>query len=222
MKKNLIEEGCGLSNNSETRIYRYGETINYKNEDYCVIDYSNANKDYVTLIKQDPLTYDELIAYNSGYEIGRDSLDNNIGTLSYYKSSTCYYNSDNDNNTTGCNIDYNNSYIKNVVDNWSNSILSDLKEVDGYKVRLITYEELKILGHEFYDYTGHHKSQKSDYDCLYSDADYWTSSNGIEDIDYKKEIVSKNSNSNGLKYMDKLYAIRPVINLKKCALNGTC
>ena len=57
--------------------------INYKNTNYCVIQNSY---DYVTLIKSDPLTYDELVTYNNGYEIGRDSVDNNIGTISYYKS----------------------------------------------------------------------------------------------------------------------------------------
>ena len=78
------------------------------------------------------------------------------------------------------------------------------------------------MGHEFYNYTGGHKSEKSDYDCIYADSEYWTNSNGPQDCNYKKEIVSKIVGNNGLEYIDKKFAIRPVINLKKCAIDNTC
>ena len=152
--------------------------------------------------------------YDNDYEISRDNVDNNIETMSYY-------NDENDKNTTGCSNDYNNSFIKNIVNNWSNDFNNDLKEVEGYKVRLITNDELKNMGHIFYRNSGGSMSQKSTYNCLYSDADYWTMSTSI-DSSSMSDIVSKIDANNELKYVDSKYAVRPVINLKKCTINRTC
>lgn len=82
LNKEAIQEGCGLG--SEYRAYNIGENITYNNTNYCVISYSGINQEYVTLIKQDPLTYDELVMYNNGYEISRDSIDNTVGNINYY------------------------------------------------------------------------------------------------------------------------------------------
>ena len=222
LKKSAIESGCHIGNNTKYTTYSIGETISYNNSNYCVISNSSNKSDYVILIKQEPLTYDELVTYNNGYELGRDNVDNNSGIVSYYKSATCYYNSKNDNNTIGCSNDYNNSFIKNIVNNWSNSFNSDLKEINGYKTRLITNDELIGMGHRYTLYASSAPSfTKSDYDCLYSDADYWTMSSS-SDSTYKSNIVSKIDNNNGPQYIDKKYAVRPVINLKKCALTNTC
>ena len=225
LKKDAIESGCHIGNNSNNTkytTYSIGETISYNNSNYCVISNSSNKSDYVTLIKQEPLTYDELVTYNNGYELGRDSVDNNSGIISYYKSDSCYYNSDSDKNTAGCSNDYNNSFIKNILNNWSNSFNNDLEEDNGYKVRLITNSELHNMGHVYTLINSSATSfTKSDYDCLYSDADYWTMSSS-SDSTYKSNIVSKIDNNNGPQYIDKKYAVRPVINLKKCAIDNTC
>lgn len=214
------------NDNKKIISYIIGNTISYKNSDYCVIKNSEAHEDYVTLIKQEPLTYDELVSNNNGYEIGRGSVDNSIGVMSYYKNDSCYNNSSSDYNYSGCNNDYNNSNIKNVVNNWSNSFSNDLKEINGYKARLITNNELNSMGHEVNrNWIGGTESvynlNKSQYDCLYSYEDYWTMDSLFSSSRSYIDIVSNVSGdpSRGI-YLK--YAVKPVINLKKCALEGTC
>ncbi len=99
--------------------------------------------------------------YNNGYEIGRDNEDNNVGTISYYKSNDCYYNSDYDKNTTGCNSNYDTSNIKNVIDNWSNTFNDVLEEINGYKARLIKIDELNKMWHVYFSTTSSPVAQKS-------------------------------------------------------------
>lgn len=47
-----------------------------------------------------------------------------------------------DNCTSNCNVNYDFSQVKKVIDSWANTLPSGLRETDGYKARLITYEEL--------------------------------------------------------------------------------
>ena len=81
--------------------------------------------------------------------------------------------------------------------------------MDGYKTRLITFDELINLGYV-------HKYQ-SGTSGLYLDIDSDTLCSSIYDYWYNTgncvgSICPKFSKS----------SIRPVINLKKCALNNTC
>ena len=204
LSKNKIEYGC----EGEDIDYDYyiGEEINYNNNSYCVIHKSKISDNYVTLIKSEPLTYNELVTYNSGYEIGRANDSYDTGTISFYKGEDCYYNSDNDKDTTGCSGNYDTSNIKNVIDNWSDSFNSDLKEISGYKARLITYDELMDIGY----YT----ILKDTSYVLVDDSDTKCSGKtwyNFGTVPTDKSVLSYN-----------LYVVRPVINLKKCALNGTC
>ena len=233
LKKSAIDSGCSIKylddeinesndniNDREYATYSVGQSIIFNDENYCVLSKSKSNQNYVTLIKHEPLTYDELVTYNNGYELGRDSVDNNSGIISYYKSDTCYYNSDSDKNTSGCSNDYNTSFVRTIVNNWSNSIIDSLVEIDGYKARLITNDELRDMGHIVTGTTEDFNAIKSSYDCLYSDADYWTMSTNSDG--YEISIVSKIDNNNRAQFVDKKHAVRPVINLKKCAIDGTC
>ena len=199
--------------------YTIGTTINYNNENYCVIRNSTENSNYVTAIKQAPLSFNELINFNNGYEIGRDDIDNNIGTISYYKSDTCYYNSDSDKNNSGCINNYNNSFIKNVVDNWSSSFNDDLIEISRYKARLLTTQELTNIGYEpKWSGTDYIIYQASDdlNECFNIQSGYWAM--GSLDDNQKSGVAVGNSQPE----VYNMLAVRPVINLKKCALNGTC
>lgn len=84
----------------------------YKNTSYYVMYEGN---DYVTVIKTEPLTYNEISSYNENV------IDQNgYGYINY-----------------GTNI-YNTSLVKTVLDRWieDNIDLDDLKEVNGYKYRL--------------------------------------------------------------------------------------
>ncbi len=239
LKKSAVEGGCraGDNNNNNYTSNSLGETVNYNNTNYCVIN-ENKNKDYVTLIKSDPLTYDELVTYNNGYEIGRNNDYNDIGIVSFYKSDNCYYNSDNDKNLNGCNSSYNDSFIKNIVNNWSSSISNDLKEVNGYKARLISISDLFGLGYSIDNHVTQNLYLKTDDvpECIYNSNyiyNYWTMSR-VEDSNKNVYIVNKDGKISGYygdpraSYFERDHevysknAVRPVINLKKCALNNTC
>ena len=146
--------------------------------------------------------------------------DNNIGLTYYYQSDTCHYR----NNYSECNNNYDTSFIKTVVNNWSNSFNSDLKEVDGYKVRLLNIDELfENLGYDrgirvtdsVYSKTYNVPS------CIYnSNYSHWTMS-GLGDSDNWVYIIRYDRNL-ATAMIDASNAIRPVINLKKCAIDGTC
>ena len=146
--------------------YKVGDLIKYRDEYYFVIEDSDENINYVTLLKDKALTVDEL------YKYGRDESDNLFineyiynndnpekivyedengnGNIAFYTSETCRYDyqwyisnfAKYDFITDGCTNDYDKSDVKKVVDNWSNSFSDDLVEVRGYKARLLTTKEL--------------------------------------------------------------------------------
>ena len=91
----------------------------------------------------------------TGSEIGANyvwegNTSNNF--MAYYWSSTCHYrrtygtDTYDSSDTSGCSghNDYDGSKIKEVVDNYmtANNMTNDLKEVENYKIRLITTDEL--------------------------------------------------------------------------------
>ena len=136
--------------------YKVGDKITYNGMEFYVIDDSDEKSNYVTVIKANPLTIQEVNEYGGGYlnkytlsskgtayDIGR------YGGVAYYSSSTCGYTVLNDVNSvvdSGCKLNYDDSDIKQIVDNWANKKLSkdDLCEDElGYEVRLITAEKLK-------------------------------------------------------------------------------
>ena len=121
-------------------IYSIGDTITYKDSTWYVIKNSASNENYVTLMRQTVLTNEELgsYAYGSGYD-----------TMSYYWSSTCHpqsygYSEWDDSRCSGHN-DYAGSKVKEAVEAYASSkgMMNDLDTVDGYKIRLITRDELE-------------------------------------------------------------------------------
>ena len=128
--------------------YEIGEELTVKNEKYNVIGQGN---DYVTLLKQQALTVEEVNTYGSGHinqytsvSVGTAYNRNGYGGMAYYTSTTCGYNGSNwiyD----GCTTDYNSSEVKYVVDAWAADKFQndELKEVDNYKARLVQKEEVR-------------------------------------------------------------------------------
>ena len=183
--------------------YEVGDAIKYNNSYWYVI---KDQDDYVTVIKKDPLTKDQL---------GKFATNNQDGysNIMYYSDSNCI-------NTNNCSK-YENSNIKVVLDSYIVSIANDLKEVDGYKIRLITINELVKLGFIDNSNTLYYEPSKN--------TPYWISSNG-------NEYWVMNSNNNTLNntfmvvdYNNQSYAyevgtyntlgkVRPVINLLKSAI----
>ena len=115
-----------------------------------------------------------------------------------------------------------NSSIKTIIDNWSSSYNNDLVSIGGYKARLINRNE--IINN--FAYESYYASPNNGYRAS-SDTPSWAYINGSK---YRSMTTSEDSNnqiygvSNTLSnenVYNKLY-IRPVINLRKCALTNTC
>ena len=140
------------SDNTEDGYYHYGESkgiylaagtiVKYNDIDFYVLTTSEENEDSVTLIKMLPLKYAEMQDYILSTEIS-DKIETSGEYLrmEYYSSDTCLSAGD----SSGCLTDYSNSYVKQVVDVWSNVYLNDkdlIKDFTGYKTRLITHDEV--------------------------------------------------------------------------------
>jgi len=242
--------------------YNVGDVIEYNGEKYHVIEKSGTGKNYLTLLKNKPLTVDEL------YKYGRDGngelfvnkylvnvndpeqvvyeYEDGIGGMAYYTSDTCGYeyifngsiNIYNDIITLGCNYVYDTSDVKKVVDKWSNDVFeNDLVEIDGYKARLITKEDLhnNLSFEDVLDYENVYYFSSTEQTPEWisnGNYNYWTMSNIDND---KKSIYVLNGygqisiyDGNSGPFTDVgafevgQASVRPVVNIDKCAIDGGC
>ena len=125
--------------------YVIGDTVEFAGSNWYVIKNSKEDDDYVTLLKETILDYTDL---TKNYAITTQRK-----TMGYYWSNTCHdnytYGTDSYNNsdTSGCagHNDYEGSKVKEFLEGTYINTLGEtnLKEIDGYKIRLITIEELK-------------------------------------------------------------------------------
>ena len=125
--------------------YKIGDKITYNDMDFYVIENSVSTKDYVTVLKSEPLKTGEMSTLIDSTEVAKYVRDSN-GYLSipYSASDSCTSIGIVD-GTAICKSDYNKSSIKQVVDVWKNANLNktDLSKDDfGYEVRLLMFEEL--------------------------------------------------------------------------------
>ena len=113
--------------------YKVGEIIYYNNSRYYVIQNSNKNQNYITLLKMDFLDQYQLARYK----------DQDYNAFGYYFPFTI---------GSAYNNNYDSSSVKVVVDNWVINELNsdDLVEIDGYKARLLSIDDLENhLGFEY-------------------------------------------------------------------------
>lgn len=224
-----------------TNDYNVGDRIVYKGVEFYVISPSTVEDSYVTLLKGDALTYDEVVNYGeshvnmynyrstdtsiySYYQVPNNV--NGYGYMAYYTSENCGYNGH-----SGCTTDYSKSEIKYVVDNWAKAVIGfDNLEKDkyGYESRLITYDDLTDnLGYEKVNSsTIDPSSDGKTPDFVYnSDYGYWTMSSNNDSEWYVYTIMSNGGiypwgdvNRSDYDSGVNAYAVRPVINLKKSVL----
>ena len=145
--------------------YSIGDQITFAGSNWYVIKNSSTEEDYVTLMKEQVLTSSELGEYAYSYtetctadnvtngEYGctteGETVTDTRDTIQYYWSDTCH--SDGygytDYDASGCSghNDYEGSKVKEYLEGTYINALGEtnLKEVDGYKVRLITTDELQ-------------------------------------------------------------------------------
>ena len=215
--------------------YNIGDMVTYNGMNFYVIEASDETKDSVTLLKEEPLTTEEVNTYGVGhvnmYVTGTSSDYyqkandvNGYGGMAYYSSETCGYNgSDN------CITDYSASEIKYVVDAWTNAKLtaSDLKEDSlGYKARLLTIEELtNNFGYENADEFDRFAPSTEDtplwlYNSRY---EYWTMSESDFSTTYVYYVgdtgfISRERVNYYYASFREALVVRPVITLSKDAI----
>ena len=134
-----INYGQDLGQVPAYEAYSIGDTIEFAGSNWYVIKNSTGNEDYVTLMKERVLTNAELgeYAYNGTYD-----------TMSYYWNDNCHANNTYGYSSYSYNCYNKNSYatskVKEMLEGtYINTLGADnLKEVDGYKIRLITTNEL--------------------------------------------------------------------------------
>ena len=141
------------NNSSVYEVYNVGDKIQVSGDTsgdyYYVIASSDSSQDYVVALKENPLTVEEVNTYGEGHvnqytpqSQGTAYNQNGYGVMAYYASSTCGWNG-NGWGYNECIASYDASEIKYVVDNWSDTKFNhnELKTVDGYAARLISYDE---------------------------------------------------------------------------------
>ena len=210
------------------KAYNIGDEIIYNGMKFYVIAPSDTKQDYVTLLKDEPLTVDEVNTYGEGHinrytssSVGTAYNRNGYGGMAYYSSETCGK-VNGSSVYDGCITDYNTSEIKYVVDGWSKATLtqSELKEVEGYKARLLIHGELTTnLGYAKQTGTTPPSSNGETPSWVYSsDYYYWTMSTWNDSAssvwlvyrDGRLNSTGVSNYGNGV--------VRPVINLKKSAI----
>ena len=241
------EDGTYHYGNPHYNSYSLGSIINYNNVSYYVLKESSVSEHYVTLLKAEPLTVDEVNTYGgAGTEnnyINRGMPNTNgtavrlripgggysdYGGVTYYSSDTCHADEDdNDITPTGCIADYNESDIKHIVDAWAEDKIEEkyLKEA-----RLIKVDEVEMQSVQR-DGCGHgcwYTSTGIKHNWVYSNQyEYWTMSLAdstttpiyvVADCDDFLKKGTSFSDNNGFGYYNYYAAVRPVIVLSKSAL----
>ena len=144
-----LKGGLGTAVEEVYDAYEIGDVVSFAGSNWYVIKESYDDEDYVTLLKQNVLTAEEL---TDNY-----SCKNTSGVaqnrMAYYWSNTCHragtFGTDtyDSSDTSGCSghSNYAGSKVKLASDNYMNNVLGayNLKEVDNYKIRQITEQDLR-------------------------------------------------------------------------------
>ena len=130
--------------------YSIGDTVEFAGSNWYVIKNSAYDENYVVLLKEKVLTYNEL-----GSDYATIAYGEQQDRMGFYWSDTCHdrdryciYGQDgylqSDYSDCEHHNDYSGSKIREFLENTYIYVLgaTNLKEVDGYKIRLITWEEL--------------------------------------------------------------------------------
>ena len=220
--------------------YKKGDIIYVHKIPFFVIKNSLSTQDYIVAMKSIPLTVGELNMYgkniinrykNNEAYLGSGFVDGqtyDIGLMAYYNDADCGY-KNGQSSSDGCTNSYAESDVKKVVDKWMKAVFqdNDLKVVNGYKARLITYDELTKemrYGYNNADTVDRYlkvriNSAPEKYQWINGYFTYWTMS---PYYDYDDEIwfvssdhlIHLNINSGG-----NIAGVRPVINVYKSAID---
>jgi len=194
--------------------FKVGDEIRYNNEFYHVVQNSDSDNNYLTLLKDDNIS-DTLIAKYSNNKYSN--------LVPFYVSDTCY----SSNNITGCNNNYDTSYVKLIIDNWKNDNFEKgvLLKINGYDARPLNINDLiDNLGFKYKDGSTYTRiDDEYNYDWIFgNEENYWLMNYTLDDKNYVISIVRKDLHD---VYTDNIYSlngVRPVINIDKCAIEDGC
>ena len=194
-----------MSPPAPTYDYTIEDTITYKGSTWHVIKNSPSNENYVTLMRETVLSNAELGQY----------ADSTYDTALFDKTSP-YSN------------DYATSNVKAAVEAYAtaNNMMSDLAEVDGYKIRLITQDEL-IDNFAFIDKGGYYQKTSTTPSFVYSNfgekqnnvGGYWTMTPDANNASQVWWFVSSGGRLYTYIVDSGISGVRPVINLLKSAIS---
>ena len=213
--------------------FNSGDLVKYNNIAFYVLFDSDENEDSVRLLKMTPLTHEQINKYtdNKAYAINENNklnYKNSIadcrqdycfyGNMAYYYGDNCY-----DYDTygyrgiySGCKYDYNSSNVKKVVDAWVNEYFEndDIIEEDGYKSRLLKYDEYSTLATIEYGYI------KNAPKWLFSDSWTMTDWEGCTPNTYGSGCGVYAVQNNYISTQDPTgkSTVRPTLTLKKSAI----
>ena len=180
--------------------YQVGNQVTYNNVDYYVIKDSGAKESTVTLLKSEPLSYEEVQTYSNG--TGAQTYDDNgYGGMRYHSDSNVY----------------STSYVKTTVDAWKAA-----KAPMATEARLITFDELKDnLGYELIDNGSVQLWSPTDSTPTWvynSNYYYWTMSPKDDSASSVWRVTYDGSLGNG--YVNNGNVVRPVITISKSNLSS--
>lgn len=206
LKKQALEkvdkysEGCYTTIKKKAyKDFKIGDEVYIKNEKYYVIENSNKTFKYVTLFKEEPLTYDDVINY--GFENSSVFELENRNGIAYFKRLTWY--------------NYVFDELKSLLEKWQDDKfeVDDLMEIGGYKSRFISEDDLLFNLHfehvplnTSYHYIYTEETPRFMYDSEYA---FYTMTSYL----YRGDSAPTS---------DPFATIRPVINLNKCVLEDGC
>ena len=204
----------GKSNIPSNKAYKIGDVVEYNGMKFYVIMDSSKEDDTVTLLKDLPLTVDDVNKYSNGvFNLTENDNINGYGLVNYSDATSC--------DTRGT---YDDSKIKPIVDAWASDVIGNENlGVDsfGYKTRLLTMDDLFTrLGYENSFFCSGGCSYRGTKDFVptwvYSnDYEYWVISNPK----YVWEKITTSGNLYGKYCSSSLTStIKPVITLKKSSI----
>lgn len=218
--------------------YNQGDKVNYNGVEYYVMYGSDENSNILTLLKAEPFTVAEVEKYGVGHiNTHFSSLQNkpyNLnghGLVTYYTSEVCHDINDIRGNFE-CKYDYESSDVKYIIDAWAQDKLieKDLwKDSLGYSYRLITKEEVidyynyHLIDENYYTYKQNESNNSKSFNNL--NYGFWSLSyvDRINPVGSNIEgvyVVTSNTSLYQLEPTNSLNAIRPVVLLRKKALES--
>ena len=206
LKKCALEGTCVTT---KKEVYYAGDVVTYNGEKYHVLKNSDKYTNYVTLLKDNPLTKEQIEKY----------YDGEVTTGEYSGNALVEFTADGNNS-------YNRSIVNDIVKKWAkDEFSSSLVKVNNYSSKILSTEDLvRYLGYEWGanpdDVTNFIYRPTENTPDWYNNLKYsfWLLT-PYEDSLIVNWSVSENLDTKSLPSTRSRSSIRPVVNVDKCLIN---